>query len=583
MKKLSFFTIAFMVAIFTACKGLTPDIGEEDDTSQDEVENEDNIDDAIASNAGNHDEASDYVWSGSSAVSIVLNGNSVTESSDKVSVEPGKIVISAAGNYSFSGTLSDGQIWVETSDDGIVRLILNGANITSSNSAPVYVKKASKVLIALADNTTNVLTDGTTYTYDDASEQEPNAAVFSKSNLTIFGEGSLQVNANFNDGISSKDGLIIASGNISVKAIDDGIRGKDYLIVKSGNISVNAGGDGLKSDNDNDDTLGYIEIISGKFAVTAKGDGISAETDLMIKYAECTVQTTASISGAGGITSAKGLKAGVNMILDDGIFSLDCTDDGIHSNGTITVNSGSYFISSGDDGMHADYDLLINDGTINITKSYEGIESYKGNITINKGTIHLASSDDGINVSAGGDMMGGPGQGGWGGTASSSGSFYLYINGGRIYVNASGDGVDSNGSIKMTDGILLVDGPTNNGNGALDFNGSFTITGGLVIAAGSSGMAQAPQSSSSQYSVLVKFSSTKSAGTLFHVQTSAGEEVLSFSPGKTYQSVAFSTPVLKKGSAYEIYTGGSSTGAQTDGLFTGGAYTGGSLYTSFTI
>ena len=39
--------------------------------------------------------------------------------------------------------------------------------------------------------------------------------------------GGLTVSGNFNDGIASKDGLIIAGGVIQVTAVDDGIRGKD--------------------------------------------------------------------------------------------------------------------------------------------------------------------------------------------------------------------------------------------------------------------------------------------------------------------------------------------------------------------
>ncbi|RYD04943.1 hypothetical protein N752_12205 [Desulforamulus aquiferis] len=57
-------------------------------------------------------------------------------------------------------------------------------------------------------------------------------------------------------------------------------------------------------------------------------------------------------------------------------------------------------------------------------------------------------------------------------------------------INASGDGIDSNGSLYMDGGTVLVNGPTNNGNGPLDHDRMAEITGGTLVAAGSSGMAR---------------------------------------------------------------------------------------------
>ena len=85
---------------------------------------------------------------------------------------------------------------------------------------------------------------------------------------------------------------------------------------------------------------------------------------------------------------------------------------------------------------------------------------------------------------------------------------WIGFHGDSEYVNADGDGLDSNGSIYMKGGIVHVDGPTNNGNGALDYNGEFVITGGELIAVGSSGMAQGASSNSSQTSVLMNLSSS---------------------------------------------------------------------------
>ena len=156
------------------------------------------------------------------------------------------------------------------------------------------------------------------------------------------------------------------------------------------------------------------------------------------------------------------------------------------------------------------------------------------------------------------------------------------MNGGKLYVNASGDGVDVNGYIEMTGGLILVDGPTNSGNGPLDYDNTFKMTGGYLVAVGSAGMAQAPSTRSTQNAVLVRLSSTQSAGNLVHIDDSTGKGILTYKPAKSYQSVVFSSPKLVKGSTYKVYTGGSSTGTLTDGLYQGGTYTYGTLSKSFT-
>ncbi len=188
-------------------------------------------------------------------------------------------------------------------------------------------------------------------------------------------------------------------------------------------------------------------------------------------------------------------------------------------------------------------------------------------------------------------MMGGlggggrPGRGGGPGqdAFTTSSNYYLHINGGYIVVDAAGDGIDINGSVEMTDGTLIINGPTQNMNGPLDYDTSFKMTGGYLLAVGSAGMAQAPDQSSTQYAVLLNLSTGVRAGSLLHIETSKGEEVLTFAPTKAYQSIAFSSPELAKGATYNVYFGGSSSGTTTDGLYQGGAYSGGSKTGSFTI
>ena len=528
---------------------------------------------------------------------ITLNGNSITFEGSGATVEGAIVTITSAGAYDISGTLNDGQIIVDTKDEEAVVLILNGVDIACSMSAPIYVLNAEKTVITLADGTENYVTDGDSYILEDTESDEPNAAIFSKDDLTINGNGSLTVNANYNNGIASKDDLKITAGDIIVNAVNDGIKGKDSIAVRDGTITIDAGGDGMQSNNDSDVEKGYISIEGGKLVITAGLDGIQAETRLSVSGGDIAIVSGGgSVNGSNGDRwgdwgtggdsddgtgdSAKGLKAGVDVTITGGTINIDSSDDSIHSNASLSISGGNIILASEDDGIHSDATLLIDGGDINITKSYEGIESAV--LTINDGTIHIVASDDGINAAGGNDgsaMGGRPGQNNF----EMSGDYHLYVNGGYIAVDANGDGLDINGPIDMTGGTVIVNGPISNGNGALDYAGAFNITGGFLVAVGSSGMAEAPSASSTQYSVMYNFASPQAAGTIVHIETEDGEDILTFVPTKEYQSVVLSSPELENGSTYAVYSGGSSTGTVTDSLYSGGTYTAGTQVVEFTI
>ena len=156
-----------------------------------------------------------------------------------------------------------------------------------------------------------------------------------------------------------------------------------------------------------------------------------------------------------------------------------------------------------------------------------------------------------------------------------TGENYFEINGGYVAINANGDGIDINGTITMSGGTLIIHGPTSNMNGAIDYLGSFKISGGTLIATGSSGMAMAPSNNSEQCCVSIIFQTVQQPGTLVHIRNENGEEMLTFSPDKSYQSLVFSSPEIKRGMSLIIFTGGSSSGTSTDGLYIDGTYTAG--------
>jgi hypothetical protein len=568
--------VALSVSLFTGCSGSSGSDDTDNDTTGDTADGEtdsegdgnDFDDSALESD---YDEG-DYTWDSDEEILITLGGTSITVGGGDAVVDGSEVTIVSAGTYRLSGPLTDGRVVVDTQDTEVVRLVFDGVDIRCSDSAPVYVASAERTVIIL-EGDDNYLEDASSYVYGE-DEDEPNAALHSKSYLTLGGSGSLTVTGNYNDGITGKDGLIINSGTITVTSVDDGIRGKDYILVKDGDINVTTTGtgDGLLSDNEEDTEKGYILIEAGEFNIDAREDAIQAETYVIVYDG---VFNLTSGGGAGtsfsGEDSKKGIKGVAGVQIEGGDFTIDAADDAVHSNDFVIVNDGVFDMASGDDGIHADATLDIYGGDVSISESYEGLES--SILTIEDGEFYIVSSDDGLNVAGGNDGSGMNGPGG-GFEPGDIGDYAIYIDGGYLAVYADGDGIDSNGDIEMTAGTVLVHGPTSDGDGALDYQGSFNITGGFLAAAGSSGMAEAPSSSSTQYSVLLNFSE-KNAGTLFHIETDGGEEMLTFSPSKRYESIVFSGPDLSDGASYNVYSGGSATGTEIDGLHTGGVYSAG--------
>lgn len=536
----------------------------------------------------------DYDYDEAEVVAITLNGDNISCKSSDVKIDGSTITIQKAGTYLLSGTLTDGNIIVDSDDKENVRLIFNGVEIINSTTTPLFIKNAEKTIVTLVDGTENTLSDGENYILDDESNNEPNGTIFSKDDLVINGLGSLTINANYNHGIQSKNLLKIISGNIDIISNGDSIIGKDGVIVKEAVINIESQEDGIKATKV-EENKGYIYLDNPEITIKAKKDGIQAVTCLYVKDGKYNIETgetnenSQSNSDTSTDYSRKGMKAGVDITIENGEYTIDSEDDGIHSNNSITVNAGTVNIASKDDGVHADTELTINNGDIKVSESDEGLEAKY--ITINDGNIDITTSDDGINASSGSSTTLDSGNapeagnrpempanensentlgnnsrmmpvGGQGGFNESDGS-ELVINGGIVHVNAGGDGIDSNGTITINGGEIYVDGPTSGGDGALDYADTCEINGGILVAIGSIGMATAPTSDSTQYSVNAAFSKIYNGETKVTVKDSSGNEVLTYTPAKNFQSFVFSTDKLKSGETYTIYAGDTQEGTFT--------------------
>ncbi len=362
-----------------------------------------------------------------------------------------------------------------------------------------------------------------------------------------------------------------------------GISGDGDVVISSGELTVTASGGGGTYTNEDGEADAYhgvcikadgnLDVTGGTVSLAHSGDGgrgISVDGTLTIGTEEASPTLEITTSGDE-----------ITIGWDDAAEA-----KAVKADGQITIAGGNITINSADDGIKSEEGIQVNGGVINIQQSFEGMEA--PDIEINGGELHIVSTDDGLNATTGG-------------ASEFDDGSTLVINDGYVAVTAlEGDGIDSNGTLTITGGTLIAHGPATGPNVGVDVNGEFLITGGLVIVSQvDSNMVEVP-TVSGQYAVLLTendnnggnpggpgggFHSVESPETpsLFHIEDSAGNSLVTFQPAHTYSSILFSSPSLNTGTTYKVYTGGTSTCSEEDGLYTGGTYSGGTSAGTFTI
>lgn len=532
---------------------------------------------------------------------VTLNGSTATSDSNAVRIDGSTVTVTDEGTYVLTGTLQ-GMVIVDAEKTDKIQLVLQNADITNSAGAPLYIRQADKVFITLAETTENTLTAGESFTQLD--DNNIDGALFSKADLTFNGFGKLQIQSPGGHGIVCKDSLhFTGSCNMNITSAEHAIEANDEICMDGGSLELTAGKDGLHCENDEDATLGYIYVRNGRLLITCEGDGISAGSWFYAHGGEYKIfagggsqngsKQSSDNWGAfpdtwGGMkpgkgqrpqdgqmpqmpqggqmsqtqqttddsTSMKAIKAGTWLTVKAGVFTLDSADDGLHSDGGMDISGGSIGVLSGDDGLHAEESLTVTGGSILVKESYEALEALQ--INIHDGVLELNATDDGINAAGGTDQSGlggrdqwGGGRGGKGGFGSGNGS--ILVAGGQVKVTASGDAIDSNGTLEITGGSITVCGPTRGDTAVLDYDRSGTISGGTFLGTGGAGMAQTL--SGTNQGVLSVRVNNQTAGTTLTITDAAGNVLLTHTPELDYALVVFSSPDVQKGASYTLTLG----------------------------
>jgi len=537
-----------------------------------------------------------------SAVLIKLSGTSASCDSAAVSISGGEITVKEEGTYLLRGSLTDGMVIVDADKSEKIQLVLDSVDICSSSSAPLYIRQADKVFVTLAPESENKLSNGGSFVAVD--ENDIDAALYSKEDITLNGSGSLSVNSPAGHGIVSKDSLTISGGSYDINSSGHALSGKDDVCIADGSFSIISGKDGIHAENNDDAELGYVYIENGSFDISSEGDGISAASYVQLLGGSFSITSGGGSEnaeqkdsfpmgagfgkgfgggmgpGGGGMRpgrgygggfdaapqinevqpeteeesiSTKGIKAGTELSISGGAYSINSADDAIHSSLNAEICGGSFEIASGDDAIHAEEKLSVSDGDISISQCYEGLEAL--HILVSDGNISLVANDDGFNAAGGMDQSGMGGRdaqmpGGMG--YSSNGS--VVISGGNIFINASGDGIDANGSLEISGGYTIVTGPTQGDTATLDYDTSAVISGGTFIGTGAYGMAQTFSDSENQGVIAVSVGN-QSPGTEIRLSDEDGNIVLSHTPELNFCVVILSSPDIIKGQPYTLSLG----------------------------
>ncbi|MBO7078340.1 MAG: carbohydrate-binding domain-containing protein [Bacilli bacterium] len=438
--------------------------------------------------------------------------------------------IKEAGNYYFEGELASA-ITI-SKNAGNVHIYLNSVSLTVEDASAISSKAGAYVTITVLGTNTLSNTLGT--------NEKDKHIIDSKENLVINGSGVLNINST-KSAIASDKTFIGLGSTINASAVKHVVTADSIYIDGTIINAISCGKDVLHAESDYDEVeeaptfnyaLGFVYINSGEINTTnVFGDGIQADSFVYIKGGTFNITTTPTWNNSYVATenqekgmfnvsnhqkvsrdsvrkgstyavleeSVKAIKVGeidyylatdVNqenelvvesenytILIEGGTFNLNTIDDAIHANsGNVLISGGALTINTSDDGIHADKNLKISgSAVINIEASYEGIEAET--IDISGGTTTIVALDDGVNATNSNLSE-----------SAQKSVCQINVSGGRLDVtvnpNGDRDGIDSNGGIKITGGVVITRGPNSQMASPMDAANGISITGGVVVVIG---------------------------------------------------------------------------------------------------
>lgn len=246
-----------------------------------------------------------------------MDNGGTSEEAKKANISVDNVInIKKSGTYEFSGTLTDGQITVDTNNiNGDVVILLNNANITCKNAPAIFVynketdSSVCNVIIKTEKDSQNYISGGLikqsvenwpdqekiAYSIEKSYSDEGqyferykyDGAISSDISLTFEGEGTLTIESQ-REGIEVKRNITINSGNYIINSTEDGMNAaqdnESIITINGGTILVNTSKDGPQGDGI--DSNGYLYINGGELYIfsnpTSQDSGLDSDLGIYI-------------------------------------------------------------------------------------------------------------------------------------------------------------------------------------------------------------------------------------------------------------------------------------------------------------
>ena len=488
----------------------------------------------------------------SQASQITLADQTATVTGQGASFSDQTLTITQAGTYVLTGSGKNIKLVVEAADTDQVHLVFQNLTLEGEGTL-LRINKAQEVVISLAEGSQNALTESQA-----SDDEEVKATIHSQVPLTLNGTGNLTLTALTKNALEEEDDLKVLGGTYTVKAANHGFKAEGALDIEAATLSIEAGKDGLHAEHDETTERANISLNPTQLSIAAAEDGVDAGNELTIKGGTITVSQ-----------SEEGLEARVIRQLG-GDVTIKSSDDGVNASAGSSNKTSDTSATS----KTTDASATSNSADTSSSASQSTTDSATASTPDRKATAApaAASQADQANKDknqtppappagqappqGGQPPQNGQGPGGMppGGQEESDPSLQIILEGGTLTIDAEGDGIDSNGTVSISGGSLVVNGSVQGGNGPLDAAGDITITGGTVWALGTSDMLQGFAQGSTQASITANIAGT--AGQTLIILDANGKEVARQTASKDFQAVIMSSADLVDGQTYTIQVEG---------------------------